>query len=146
MIAPARRARGGGGHPAAGPWVLVFPVGQSEGNPFPEIFMANPEVDARRGIIPSLDLGESPCPEGHRPRVARAMAIARGSGDDDIRHRVEVQPETAKVLISSRIGRSDRGKDEMDSAVDGVRVATALRQTARPVGLEIQGSLRRAGS
>ncbi|HYH64925.1 MAG TPA: hypothetical protein VD866_09550 [Urbifossiella sp.] len=56
-----------------------------------ETFVANPNVDVRRSIIPKLHLDPADYPEGLRPLVAEAIAIARGHPDEYIRHRVEVQ-------------------------------------------------------
>lgn len=56
-----------------------------------ETFVSNPDLDVRRSIIASLSLEASDYPESHRPLVPRAIAIARGSADKYLRHRVEVQ-------------------------------------------------------
>ena len=56
-----------------------------------ETFVANPSTDVRRSIIPKLNLDPADYPESHRPLVAQAIEIARGSEDAYIRHRVEVQ-------------------------------------------------------
>jgi hypothetical protein len=63
-----------------------------------ETFVSNPSVDVRRSIIPSLDLDPVHYPESYRPLVARAIDIARGSEDEYIRHRVEVQLGNVKLL------------------------------------------------
>jgi hypothetical protein len=63
-----------------------------------ETFVSNPSVDVRRSIIPSLNLDPAAYPEGHRPLVGRAIEIARGSDDEYIRHRVEVQLGNVKLL------------------------------------------------
>jgi hypothetical protein len=65
---------------------------------FLETFVANPSVEVRRSLIPSLNLDPAAYPEGHRPLVAEAVAIARGHPDKYIRHRVEVQLGNAKLL------------------------------------------------
>lgn len=63
-----------------------------------ETFVTNTSVDVRRSIIPTLDLNSRNYPETHWPLVTLAIEIARGSGDDYIRHRVEVQLGNEKVL------------------------------------------------
>jgi len=63
-----------------------------------ETFVTNPNVDLRRSIIPSLNLDPSVYPESHRSLVAKAIEIARGSEDEYIRHRVEVQLGNVNLL------------------------------------------------
>jgi hypothetical protein len=63
-----------------------------------ETFVSNPSVDVRRSIIGKLDLDPADYPESHRPLVSRAIEIARGSGDEHIRHRVDVQLGNVKLF------------------------------------------------
>jgi hypothetical protein len=56
-----------------------------------ETFVSNQNVDLRRSIICKLDLNPAHYREHLRPAVTQAIEIARGSDDDYIRHRVEVQ-------------------------------------------------------
>jgi|ERR1700677_608895 len=63
-----------------------------------ETFVANPNVDVRRSIIPSLRLDPTVYPAHLQPLVPQAIAIARSSSDEYIRHRVEVQLGTAKLF------------------------------------------------
>ena len=63
-----------------------------------ELFVANPNVDIRRSLIPSLNLDPGAYAETHRPQVAQAVAIARAHEDDYIRHRVETQLGDARPL------------------------------------------------
>jgi hypothetical protein len=63
-----------------------------------ETFVSNPSVDVRRSIIPRLNLDPAAYPESHQPLVAQAIEIARGSEDQYIRHRSEVQLGNVKVF------------------------------------------------
>ncbi len=54
-------------------------------------FVANPDVDVRRRIIPMLRLEPEAYPEELRPLIPVAVEIARSHPDEYIRHRVEVQ-------------------------------------------------------
>jgi hypothetical protein len=65
---------------------------------FLETVVANPSVEVRRSLIPSLDLDPAAYPEGHRPLVAEAVAVARGHPDEYSRQRVEVQLGNEKLL------------------------------------------------
>jgi len=58
-----------------------------------ETFVANPNLDVRRCIIPHLNLDPTHYPESHRPLVAKAIEIARASADDYIRQRAALQIE-----------------------------------------------------
>jgi hypothetical protein len=84
-----------------------------------ETFVSNPSVDVRRSIIPSLDLDPAAYPESHRPLVARAIEIARGSGDEYIRHRVEVQLGNVKWLAPLPHREKGATRAEPNAAADG---------------------------
>jgi hypothetical protein len=83
-----------------------------------DTFLSNPSVDVRRSIIPSLNLDPAAYPATHRPLVAQAIEIARGSEDEYIRHRVEVQlgNVTALAPLPHREAGGDRA--ESDTAPD----------------------------
>ncbi len=54
-------------------------------------FVANPDLEVRRRIIPMLDLEPAAYPGELRPLIPVAVEIARSHPDTYIRHRVEVQ-------------------------------------------------------
>lgn len=54
-------------------------------------FVADDDLDLRRCLLPGLDLAPEAYPAGLRPLVTRAVEIARGSHDEYLRHRVEIQ-------------------------------------------------------
>lgn len=72
-----------------------------------ETFVSNPSVDVRRSIIPSLSLDPSKYPESHRLLVTRAIEVARGSEDEYILHRVEVQ--LGKVNLLAPLPHREKG-------------------------------------
>jgi hypothetical protein len=82
-------------------------------------FVSNPNVDVRRSIIPSLKLNAADYPEDLRPLVARAIEIARGSDDEYIRHRVEVQLGNVKLLAPLPHRKKGEGPAEPGAAADG---------------------------
>jgi hypothetical protein len=79
-----------------------------------EMFVENSNVDVRRSVIPSLDLDATAYPEGYGPLVAQAIEIARGSPDEYVRHRVEVQLGNVHLLAPlphrENGGGSDRAR------------------------------------
>jgi hypothetical protein len=54
-------------------------------------FVANPDLNVRRRIIPMLRLEPEVYPEELRPLIPLALEVARSHPDEYIRHRVEVQ-------------------------------------------------------
>jgi hypothetical protein len=54
-------------------------------------FVENDDIDVRRSLIPSLTLDPAAYPEHLGPLVVQAIEIARGSDDEYLRHRVEIQ-------------------------------------------------------
>jgi hypothetical protein len=62
-------------------------------------FVANPDLEVRRRIIPMLNLDPDAYPESLRPLVPAAVEIARAHPDTYIRHRVEVQLGAAGPLM-----------------------------------------------
>jgi len=76
-----------------------------------ETFVANPNVHVRRSIIPTLSLDPAEYPESNRPLVARAIEIARGSDDEYIRHRVEVQLGNEHLLAP--LPHREKGTDSV---------------------------------
>ena len=83
-----------------------------------ETFVSNPSVDVRRSIIPALNLDPAAYPESHRPLVARAIEIARGSDDEYIRHRVEVQLGNVMVLAPLPHREKGAAQAQPDGAPD----------------------------
>jgi hypothetical protein len=65
---------------------------------FLQEFVTNSDVDVRRSLIPALDLNSDSYPDSLRHLVAAAIQIARTHSDDYIRHRVEVQLGTERLL------------------------------------------------
>jgi hypothetical protein len=61
-------------------------------------FVANPDLDVRRSIIPHLELEPSHYPNDLQPLVAQAIEIAQHHEDDYIRHRVQVQLGQERLL------------------------------------------------
>ncbi len=61
-------------------------------------FVSNPNLDVRRSIIPHLVLNPSCYADELKPLVLKAIEIARTHSDDYIRHRVEVQLGTERLL------------------------------------------------
>jgi hypothetical protein len=54
-------------------------------------FVANPDLDVRRRILPGLSLRPEDYPLEVRPLIEQAVTLARAHPDEYIRHRVEVQ-------------------------------------------------------
>jgi hypothetical protein len=54
-------------------------------------FVETDDLDARRRILPQLRLAADTWTDEERPLVAKAIEIARTSGDPYLKHRVEVQ-------------------------------------------------------
>ena len=61
-------------------------------------FVSNPNLDVCRRIIPDLVLNPSCYADELKPLVLNAIEIARTHSDDYIRHRVEVQLGTERLL------------------------------------------------
>jgi hypothetical protein len=61
-------------------------------------FVSNPNLDVRRSIIPHLVLNPSCYADELKLLVLEAIEIARTHSDDYIRHRVEVQLGTERLL------------------------------------------------
>jgi hypothetical protein len=55
------------------------------------VFLADPDLDARRRILPMLPLAADAYPAELRPLVDEAVRVARTSSDEYLRHRVEHQ-------------------------------------------------------
>lgn len=65
---------------------------QRERDMFLTEFVRNDDLDVRRSLIPALELRSTNAfSESIRPLVKQAVKIARGSADEYIRHRVEIQ-------------------------------------------------------
>jgi hypothetical protein len=56
-----------------------------------QMFVSNNDLDLRRSIIPTLNLDPEAYPHALHPLIPQAIAIARCSDDEYIRHRVEIQ-------------------------------------------------------
>lgn len=54
-------------------------------------FVANPDLNVRRRILPGLSMRPEDYPFEARPLIEQAVALARAHSDEYIRHRVEVQ-------------------------------------------------------
>ena len=89
-------------------------------------FVANPDVEVRRRIIPMLRFEPEAYPEELRPLIPTAVEIARSHPDVYIRHRVEVQLRAAGPFMAipksgARSAESPDGPIRMNKDSDSGR-------------------------
>ncbi|MFX1535593.1 MAG: hypothetical protein ACFFDI_15320 [Promethearchaeota archaeon] len=63
-----------------------------------ECFISSKDVHVQRSLIAGLNLYPDAYPDSHKPLVAKAIKLARSHEDEYIRHRVEVQLGTERML------------------------------------------------
>ncbi|MFX0063450.1 MAG: hypothetical protein ACFFC7_14835 [Candidatus Hermodarchaeota archaeon] len=63
-----------------------------------ECFVSSKDVNVQRSLIAGLNLDPDAYPDSHKPLVDKAINLARSHEDEYIRHRVEVQLGTERML------------------------------------------------